>query len=345
MMTASPLWAVTSYFNPSRYARKLRNFHVFRERLGVPLVAVECSTDGVFELSENDADIIVRVRGDVMWQKERLLNLGLREVPSDTPAIAWLDCDIVLDADDWAERAVRALDDHVLVQPFSRAHWLEPDSERFDPLELVATPRRGFGRIVMDGDREAIRAWRCPDTGFGLPEGYAWVGRGEVLREHGWYDAYIMGSGTMEFALAAVGELMMMPVIGPVTTAQATHLLDWARPFADAVRGRVGCLEGNAYHLWHGTWSNRHYATRRRDFFSFDFNPYRDIVAAPTDYTRWTAEDGWQQDKTTDGAWTWASAKPEMHRWVSAYFDARLEDTVAPDPDHGYGDDQGGGER
>ncbi|QXJ19915.1 hypothetical protein AGRA3207_000526 [Actinomadura graeca] len=344
-MAASPLWAVTSYFNPSRYSRKRRNFEVFRDRLGVPLVAAECSVDGEFELSEGDADIVVRFRGDVMWQKERLLNLALREVPAETAAIAWLDCDVVLDAEDWAERAVRALDDHVLVQPFSRAYWLEPDDVRFDPAALETVPRRGFGRVAAGGDRAAIRAWRCPDTGFGLPEGYAWVGRGDVLREHGWYDAYVMGSGTMEFALAAVGELMMMPVIGPVTAAQAGHLLDWARPFADAVRGRVGHIEGNAFHLWHGTWGNRRYAARRRDFFAYGFDPYEDIAAAPSDYTRWTAGEGWRRHRTADGAWTWASDKPDMHRFVDGYFNARLEDTVAADPDHGYGDDQGGGVR
>jgi hypothetical protein len=240
---------------------------------------------------------------------------------------------------------MRALADHVFVQPFNRAHWLEPDSEHFNPTALESKPRRGFGQLVAEGERTAIRAWKCPDTGFGLPEGYAWVGRADILREHGWYDAYVMGSGTMEFALAAIGELMMMPVIGPVTKAQATHLLDWAIPFAEAVRGRVGYIEGNAFHLWHGTWTNRHYATRKRDFFAFDFNPYEDIVAAPTEYTRWSAELGWLKQTTADGAWIWSSAKPDMHRWVSGYFNARLEDTVEADPDHGHGDDQGGGER
>src|SRR5262245_37018879 len=68
------LWAITSYFNPARYRRKLQNYRVFRERLAVPLVTAELAFDG-FDLDAGDAEVLVRVRGgDVLWQKERLLN-------------------------------------------------------------------------------------------------------------------------------------------------------------------------------------------------------------------------------------------------------------------------------
>ena len=70
---ARGLWAITSYFNPSRYRRKLENYRVFRERLAVPLIAVEHDVEGRFELGPGDADVLVRVAGgDVLWQKERV---------------------------------------------------------------------------------------------------------------------------------------------------------------------------------------------------------------------------------------------------------------------------------
>ena len=71
---ADGLWAITSYFNPGGYRRRLANYRVFRERLNVPLVAIELAFGPEFELREGDAEILMQLRdGDILWQKERLL--------------------------------------------------------------------------------------------------------------------------------------------------------------------------------------------------------------------------------------------------------------------------------
>src|SRR5262245_19902909 len=70
---ASNLWAITCYFNPIGYQRRLENYHTFRQNLAVPLVTVELAFNGAFQLHSGDADILVQLRGgDVLWQKERL---------------------------------------------------------------------------------------------------------------------------------------------------------------------------------------------------------------------------------------------------------------------------------
>src|SRR6516165_312417 len=123
------LWAITSYFNPMGYRRRIKNYHDFRQHLAVPLVTVEHSFDGTFQLQPRDADVLVQLAGgDVMWQKERLLNVALKSVPGDCDRIAWVDCDVVFDSDDWAERASRALDDLVLVHLFQERQDLPPDA-------------------------------------------------------------------------------------------------------------------------------------------------------------------------------------------------------------------------
>ena len=100
------LWAVTSYFNPTGSKRRFANYHAFRRALGVPLLAVEWSRDGRFELGESDADIVVQIGGgDLMWQKERLLNIGIGRLPASCREVAWLDCDIVLERFGWAAEA------------------------------------------------------------------------------------------------------------------------------------------------------------------------------------------------------------------------------------------------
>jgi hypothetical protein len=57
------MWAITSYYNPVRYKRRLANYKLFRANLDVPLVTVELSFDGRFELTEDDADILIQVSG------------------------------------------------------------------------------------------------------------------------------------------------------------------------------------------------------------------------------------------------------------------------------------------
>ncbi len=73
---------VTSYFNPMRSRRRLANYRTFRSRLNVPLFTVELAFDGQFELTSSDADHLIQLSGgDIMWQKERLLNIALEAVP------------------------------------------------------------------------------------------------------------------------------------------------------------------------------------------------------------------------------------------------------------------------
>ena len=121
----SGLCAIACYFNPQGYERRRQNYHHFRKHLSVPLVTVELGFSGRFDLAGHDADILVQIPGrDVMWQKECLLNIAARHVPTEYDAIAWLDCDVVFEREDWPDIAVRALETHQLVQLFSQAYYM-----------------------------------------------------------------------------------------------------------------------------------------------------------------------------------------------------------------------------
>lgn len=85
----SRLWAMTSYFNPIGYRRRHEDYLRFRSRLNAPLIAIELASHDRFELAEGDADILIQVRGgDVMWQKERLLNIALANRPAGCRFVA-----------------------------------------------------------------------------------------------------------------------------------------------------------------------------------------------------------------------------------------------------------------
>src|SRR5262245_9561759 len=113
------LWAITCYFSPTGARSRLAHYRAFRKALTVPLVTVELSSGSDFHLQATDAEILIRVKSpDVMWQKERLLNIALRSVPRECSVVAWLDCDIVFQRHDWPEATCRALDRFPLVQMF-----------------------------------------------------------------------------------------------------------------------------------------------------------------------------------------------------------------------------------
>jgi len=96
------MWAITSYYNPARYKCRLANYRIFRKNLITPLVTVELSFDGKFELTEGDADILIQISGGaVLWQKERLLNVAIKSVPPNVDSIAWVDCDVIFERSNW----------------------------------------------------------------------------------------------------------------------------------------------------------------------------------------------------------------------------------------------------
>src|SRR5258706_11375823 len=95
---AEDLWVVACYFNPAGFATKLANYKRFIEGLsrgGVNYRVVECAFgDADFSLGRSENVLEIRAR-DVMWQKERLLNVAMGRLPASCTKVAWVDCDVL----------------------------------------------------------------------------------------------------------------------------------------------------------------------------------------------------------------------------------------------------------
>jgi len=310
-VSGQALWAVTAYFNPRHYQRRLLNFRLFHRYLQIPLLAVELSSDGRFELTESDADILISLSSaDVMWQKERLLNIAIRALPPTCDKVVWIDCDTILCADDWPERVCRALEDFPLVQPFSRVSHQNRDAHLGDPRDSAASE---FWQIsipvgLQEGrhPRDCLGGlrWRL-DQSFVM--GMAWAMRRDLLASVGIYEACVVGGGTRPLAAAAYGCFDEAICLNEFNDRQAAHYLEWAERFYHVVEGRVAAVAGDAAHLWHGTMADRRYKQRYEGLTPFGFDPYLDIAHA-------------------GGPWRWSSPKPQMHHYVKDYFAVRKED-------------------
>jgi hypothetical protein len=305
---AARLWAITAYFNPGGYKRRLKNYLAFRRHLAVPLVTVELSFDGTFQLGPGDADILVQLHGgDIMWQKERLLNIALRNVPSTCHKIAWLDCDVLFETDDWALRASHALDEVAIVHLFHERHDLLPDadpdrsSRNTEATAFSSIYKAATGQAVPDEFRRSGAVGALRST-----TGLAWAGRREALERHGFYDACILGCGDKAIVCGALGKLEDGTLSSRMNPRRAEHYLAWARTFAETVRGSVGYVPGRIFHLWHGDLRDRQYTERFAWLEQFD--PFTDIVL------------------DTNGCWRWRSDKPDLHAGIRHYFESRHED-------------------
>jgi hypothetical protein len=302
------LWAITCYFNPVGYRRRLANYRVFRGRLNLPLVAVELAYGSSHELDKDDAEILVQLRGrDVMWQKERLLNLAVRALPRACSKVAWLDCDVVFERDDWAQCASELLDRVALVQPFSHLHRMPPDwkpgGERPSETEL----RHSVPFLIASG----LPSSSCLGTSaeqVGCSPGYVWAARRELLDQIGLYDACIVGSADGAMVRAAYGCFDHAMRRQHMNNRRKQHYLAWAAAFYEAVGANVGFIPGNLFHLWHGKTEHRGYEDRYQRLERFAFDPFADIAL------------------DRDGVWRWSSDKREMHDYLREFFVSRRED-------------------
>ena len=305
------LWAVTSYYNPVPYRRRLANYRTFREQLALPLLTVELAYGPAPELGRGDADILVQIHGrDVMWQKERLLNLAVAALPPECDRVAWLDCDIVFEDRSWVQRLEAKLETCALVQPFSRVHYLTRDwtpgmaaetATEFSRLSLIAAIEGGLP--PLDG-----LAKRLGDRSKTSATGFAWAGHRDLVGRHGLYDAAITGAGDRLLASASYGCIDAAADLLMMDDRARAHFTAWAGPWKEALAGRVGALAGDVLNLWHGALEHRGDAERHRALRDLGFDPFGDIALDDA------------------GAWRWASDKPALHAYLRDYFRARRED-------------------
>jgi len=239
---ASELFAITTYFNPASYRRRLTNYRAFRQALKVPLATVELGFGGAFELTGDDADILVRLSaGSILWQKERLLNMALQHVPEGVDSVAWIDSDLILEREDWPAAAVQILERQPLVQLFDKACYPSCDVLPGDGSDQSAIRSvSSFASKMSSGsmnENDFVTPWYQEELGR-CKFGFAWAARRSLLDAHGFYDAFILGSGDRAMATAAFGRFEETIQACRLNARRADHYRDWAVPFFQKVHQR-----------------------------------------------------------------------------------------------------------
>lgn len=331
------IWAITCYFNPKKFKRRYFNYLTFRKILNLPLLTIEWAIKGEFQLNFEDADLLLQVSGGhLMWQKERLLNIAIAHLPTNCDRVAWLDCDIVFEDNNWINMLCSALRKNNIVQLFSQVIHCHPlplgvyNSENF--LKIIDRERSLLVReslisfdkkqnkeqirqrpnclkrsqnrnIKIEEENEIIRLSKRPSSG------HAWGANRKFIQENILYDACICGVGDMAIALAVLNLQELFLEEYPLNKSQKLHYKLWADRFAEQVNGKVDYLPCDILHLFHGELINRQYRTRLHTLAQSDFDPSRDIVL------------------DEQGLWRWNSEKPTLKEFMDRYFELRSEDS------------------
>jgi hypothetical protein len=300
------VWGITCYFDPTGRKRRLRNYREFRRRLQVPLVAVELSFNGSFDLTPEDAEILIQLHGgSILWQKERLLNIAVQALPNSCDTVAWLDCDTILLRPDWPCAVRGLLDNFELVQLFERLHHV-PENYQGEMTDVIRLQDsfQSIAYCLVKGDL-ADESFRTSGSSqrYRYNPGMAWAAKRSTLQSHGFYDALVLGTGDKALFSAACGRFADCAKALQMNPRAEEHYLAWAKPFYKAIQGKIAYVEGDLFHLWHGDLENRGYGDRYALFAPFRFDPYSDIAV------------------NKDCVWCWNSEKPEMHDFVRMHFE------------------------
>ncbi len=281
------LLAITSYYNPFRGKLRKKNYDIFRNFLGIELMTVEWSREGNFELCEEDADYLIQISGgDILWQKERLLNIGLQRAKElGFSKLAFLDCDIVFSEPSWFENVDAALDNFSIVQCYSDAHYLPPLSNTeisreklfsINPEYTFASFVKGFlqnnrSMLVQNDsyEKQAIPSI-CGNPGLAIAV--------RIDKIFNWkhYEANIVGGGDSLF-MAAVSDCMEeLFTYRSYTPAHKEHILKWQTERIP-MNARISYVNSPILHLWHGRIEERGYNDRWRILSDCSYVPERDL--------------------------------------------------------------------
>jgi hypothetical protein len=313
---------ITCFFNALGYASRIANYRLFAARLKeqkVPLYTIEALFPGQTSALSKHSNVMTVDCETVLWQKESLLNLLIRELPPKYKAVLWCDADIYFQNKNWFRATQKLLNKFPVVQPYSQAVRLPRGAKTYRKNAEIFS---GFADIYQENPQLLLKG----DFAAHGHTGFVWAAHRYILENHGLYDAMIAGSGDHVMAHAFAGDFdsrCIHRILGG-NEKHITHFQQWAKRIYPEIRGKIGHVEGRILHLWHGETQDRRYVDRNRELAAFAFDPSRDIV------------------RDSKGLWSWKQSAPTLlnrlkarvgkkkenglRDWAVNYFAARKED-------------------
>lgn len=283
------LAVVTFHWNPAGWTSLRRNYLRFLHEMrwwDVPTFAIEVAYPGQEFVADNAWLKIRASDANVLWQKERIVNLAVERLPERFDKIAWIDADILFLDPAWPQRVSWLLESWPVVQMWNRWHCADANGAVNQTLVNVGANARRY-----------THGEQCSPGG-------AWAARRSVLPL---YDRHIVGSGdamAVEGWTGVIGRCLLK-----MNDAMRADFLAWCKTAQPKVGDQIGVMPGDATHLYHGTRKDRQYVERWKPVINSGYDPARHVTVDDNGLLAWTEE-----------------APPELVKFVRGYFASRNED-------------------
>lgn len=314
-----PLYVIVPLQNPFRYKSRFKHTkraikHFMDSGAVVVLVEVAFNRrefvfadSGIDGMSANCAIqgpefkhkyIPLRCNSEV-WNKEAIINAGVRCLPHNWQQVAWLDSDIQFVRPNWVGQIIHQLQHYSFVQPFTHARDLTPgyelmpqDYPHADGVSFIKAWQEGWLPKQIRTDLAAVKAdlEKLVKDFTKLEEDLynynyppkVWPGLAMAATRQAW-DAV---GGLQDFHVWSGGDWVMgHALIGKRDGMLRNDLHSNYKMLANAwfdscerhIRRNVGTVEGTVLHNWHGPKQLRGYNKKHRLLASVGFDPLRHL--------------------------------------------------------------------
>lgn len=301
------LHVVTCIANPVLWKSRIDLYKEFEEHMlqsGVKLTTVECAYgERDWQLPANARVNHVRVRAsgrNLAWNKENLLDLGMRSVP-EAGYFSMIDADIRFRDGHWAQATLDALQHFHVIQPWSTCYDLGPNGEH------LAT-HKSLGALYKQGKPVVQGPNAAGGYEFGHP-GYAWAWTRQALEwTGGLIDTAALGAADHHMGMALLGQVDQS-IHGGMTDGYKLPLKVWEARACAHMKNNLSAIAGTIEHSWHGNKAKRAYVSRWDILAKHKFDPSIDLK------------------RNVWGVLELAGNKPELSRDIHSYFASRDEDS------------------
>jgi hypothetical protein len=266
---------ISCFFNPMNSPYRLAAFKRFYHSIKhLNHSIVECVIgDAAPQLEESEN--IQRMRTQtLLWHKESILNQIVAKLPPRFRFVFWIDADVLFQNKRWLVEGVAQLQRCNIIQAFEYCVHLNRDETepafKVDQFRgTVSYPRQRHPQLWRGFCANHVTNRLSADENYDRHGhvGFAWGARREVLANVPLYDRALIGGADHIMAHAAAGQIPH-PCIAKSFTEDLESVLAWSNRFHSAVKGKIGYVKGDLYHLWHGDINKRQYLKRIQEFTS-----------------------------------------------------------------------------
>lgn len=236
------------YFNCVKSKRLLMNYLYTVEKL--KLAGIPCFTIEMYETTPEIHDAFHVKTDFILFQKERLCHILEKNIPETFTKLLFIDCDLIFGNINWYNEISKKLDSFEVVQPFSRAIWLDITYKKIMKERIPIIFYNKLGMI--------------PNTGGigGYHPGFAWAFQRDWFRKYGFFQYAVLGDGD---------SISSTIWFNYTDFAYRQFLTGAIEEYKKSIVSPKACfIEGTMYHLWHGDSKKRQYSSRRDIFKSVE---------------------------------------------------------------------------